>query len=141
MQSFIRLFLVSYHSYHRQRNKQNLGITKMPQMLAFLTHLTHHNFFTSTLSRNKSTCHILIGILLLDWFWHLFREVSFDPLGLHGSRLWVHTTDTLTLPLPQKWKRCHFATGICTLSKLSLRAISTIYSFVKLRPFPYGIFN
>lgn len=132
LQSFIRLFLVSYLSYHCLRNRQNLGITKTPLTLVLLTHLTYPFLFLHQLYPEINP----LAIFSQEYYYwsgfDTFSQKSHWP-SWACSRLGVLTTYTLTLPLPQKQKGCSVATNICRLNKLSLRAISTICSLVKSR--------
>lgn len=126
----LSFFLVPYLSYHCLRNKQNLGIIKTSQNTSTSDPFSISSpFFTPTLPRNKPTCHILpnttIGLVLTPF------QRSLGWSSWTCSRLGVLATYTVTLP--QKQKGGNFASNICRLNKLSLKAISTICSLVKFR--------
>lgn len=131
LQSFIRLLLVSYLSYHCLRNQQNFGIIKMSPTLALLTHLTYPPSFLYQLYPEINPLAIFSQEYYYWTGFDTFTEKSPWP-SWTCSRLGVLATYTLRLPLPQKQEGCSFASNICRLNKLSLRAISTICSFVKL---------
>lgn len=103
LQSFIRLFRVSYLSYHCLRNKQNLGIIKTSQTLALLTHLTYphlllHQHYPEINPLANSPRHTTPGLVLTP-----FQRSLVDPPGLVAG--WVCSPPTHWHSLSHKNKK------------------------------------